>query len=169
MRKYLLTFFLMSILCLSACSGGVAQEEYDALLLENETLQSENAELESDNESLRASLGEAADLIEQYSNESREEIMDSSALIFYEAAANIISEDATCVPLNENIVQITVPLNGKSVDDFSEQLETATLSISLSLGEEYSSCIVMFVDDEGRCEAGFSYADQHVTGFLRID
>ena len=178
MRKTcLLIVVLVVVFCFSGCAGGgisleeyeTLSQEYDALSQENANLQGSIDALEQENEELRSSLGEVVEMLEGYVQEEEQEVTAGTALIMYKTAASILSEEATCVVLNEDTVQITVPLNGGTYEDFSDELSTASVAISMALGEEYSSCIIMFLDESGRCEAGFSIADNHATGFLSVE
>ena len=144
--KKLISFVLTGFMVvgLAGCSGEVSQKEYDELVAENERLKS--------------SLSEATDMLQEYIDGETNDVMENVPLMMYQATASMFSEDATCVAISDDIVQITVPLlDGQSMNDYETELEAAAYSIGIALdGDEYSTCIIMFIDSAGNCSGGFS-------------
>ena len=139
-----LSFF---ILLLSGCStGGVSQEEYDQVVAEKEELSN--------------MLSESNDMLQEYINRETDTIMESSSTIIYEAIASTIDEDATCIAVNDKIVQIVVPMEGsESIESFEDKLSDAAYSIGVAMvgdSNEFTTCFIAFVNQDGMIQGGFS-------------
>lgn len=159
MKKVFMLFIISAFaIGLVGCSAGVSQEEYDALVEENKRLQD--------------GFDEATEQLKEYIDEEQKEIVDNASLIGYQAVASVIKDDALCSAINEDTVLITVPLEeGESILDFESSLNTAAYSLGAILDEDsFSSCIIMFVDFDGKCSGGFSFVSNgEVNYFEGID
>lgn len=157
-RLILLALAGLIAIWLSGCSGGVSREEYDNLVAENEQLKS--------------SLNEATDMLLEYIDERTDDVMEDVPLMIYQATASMLSEDATCVAISDDIVQITVPLvDGKTMNDYETELEAAAYSIGIAMDDgEFSTCIIMFVDEDGICTSGISVGlDRGASLFIGVE
>lgn len=159
----LLIAIVMTFALVGCSSGGVPQEEFDKVTSENE-------ELKKKVESLKNSVDEATELLQQYIDSAEDDLMSGVPLMMYEATAAMLDDNATCVALNDSVVQITVPLTEpKTISDYQAELEAAAYSIGIALDEDgYSSCIIMFIDGESNCVGGFSCGlGRDVTAFIQ--
>lgn len=148
---------------LSGCtsSNTVSQDEYDRVVKENEALAAQVTELQNK---------QGAILDETAAIDVRGELL--------KVAAQTIDENATCVKLNDDTVQITVVIEDESIESFvankSDEIKEATASIAYALYDDiysddnfYENCIIMFLDDNGNCLFGFSCnIDRGVSSFI---
>lgn len=131
--KRLLSLVLSALLAvgLSACSSGVSQEEYDKIITERDELQAQ------------------LDLVNENSDD----------LLIFKTAGYVFSFETTCVEIGDGVVQVTIPYeieNTADIDDFSEKGTLLFQGIAVAMTQtDYTSCIVIFVDD-GECYIGMN-------------
>lgn len=142
MRKFV-TFLLAFLLIvgLVGCSSGVSQEEYDEVVAENEEL--------------KQSLTEMRMLLLEYydGNNSPVETKD----IAFEGIARCFSENSICTILSDDLIQITIPQEGKTVEEIKGTIEEYVATIPIALqNSEFKSCLILVVDDDGVCLWGYT-------------
>ena len=173
MKKIICAFLLVTMLCsLVGCSVS-STKQYDELVVEHNNLQARNDTLKAEYKDLAAKYDEItakyylieaeyAELTEKY--EALDTLYnDYVALtesqmvkndIGFELLGKTMSDEALTAVMGD-VVVMTLPY--VSPDESLEILgDSATLFGLTMSSNDYKSCLLLFVDDNGDCQIGFN-------------
>lgn len=151
-RSSIVAVAIALIIGLAGCaSTGVSQADYDSL--------------KERYDSLKQDFDEISDKYAESLHEKMENIETRD--IIFSAAATTIDENADCTILNDDIIQITIPIGNKTMDEISDSMEGMGYAIGVALdGSDFKSCLILFVNDNGLCSFGLSVlSDGTVSSF----
>lgn len=161
MNKFLCSFLaIIMAVALAACSSGISQEEYDKILNENTELSSKLDSLQKKYDKLEEISKELAEInqgnIEKDLKEL-EQIGSESKNIAFMSAAHCMDENAECSILNDDLIQITIPMGSKAASEVKDSIQSFAPVIPTALNNsEFKSCLITVVDSSGTVIFGYT-------------
>lgn len=155
--KKIMCAILASILALSlaSCSSGISQEEYDKILNENTKLSSKLDSLQKRHEELEEISKELAET-NQGNIENKTDKLETRHFVF-KAAGQCMDENAECSILNDDLIQITIPMGSKTAEEVKNAISVYAPAIPTALNDsEFKSCIITAVDSSGTVIFGYT-------------
>lgn len=187
MRKIIGAILLVTMLCsLVGCSSDVT-EKYEELVSQYDTLQSKYDDLKTEHKDMQVkyyALEGKYDIIEVEYAELTEKyealdtlyndyvaFTDSQAVkndIGFEILGKTMSDEALTAVMGD-VVVMTLPYvsSDKSLDILGDSAALFGMTMSTN---DYKSCLVLFVDDNGDCQVGFNIPKNgEITYFRKHD